>query len=147
MFWKSLFFKNNNNKSTNVWFSSSEFYVPKLSFNQNRSTWITFETRIIRFSKLCDNCVVQKSGSFWNNNFAGKMLLPTFLPCNIYWFFKAVLQILTCTRSYLLSNKMARALAKNPLLLGYPDEEITEEYLAQVDFCASKIGGKFSNRI
>ena len=41
---------------------------------------------------------------------------------------------------------MARALAKNPLLLGYPDEEITEEYLAQVDFCASKIGGTFSNR-
>ena len=42
---------------------------------------------------------------------------------------------------------MARALAKNPLLLGYPDEEITEEYLAQVDFCASKIGGTFSNKL
>ena len=38
---------------------------------------------------------------------------------------------------------MARALAKNPLLLGYPDEEITEEYINQVDFCASKIGGKY----
>ena len=28
-----------------------------------------------------------------------------------------------------------------PVLLGYPDEEITEQYSPQVDFSTNKIGG------
>jgi hypothetical protein len=40
------------------------------------------------------------------------------------------------------------ASAKIPVLLGFPDEEITEKYVSQVNYTTSKIGGqpvRFSN--